>query len=178
MEGASPEKVIPTQPPSTAVPPAKVAPSAETQPEPEASASKAVETRTSLATGLDAKGGFLGATFGSTTRAHRGLVATDARGETFRVPGKSYGGIALRDVLYMFRKGKLASIQFAAKSNDDCKALRDALTRELGLPQRAVNDTSTWRGEKVAMRFVITSSGACSGTVVSKDFARMEFDAL
>lgn len=133
-----------------------------------------------VATQLDVKGGFLGATFGASPRAFRGLVALDKRNETFRAPAKSYGGFALRDIVFSFRKGKLGTIQFAAKSNDDCKPVREAFVRELGPPQRASvdNATSTWRGEKIAMRFVITSSGACSATVVNKEHARMEFDAL
>ncbi len=138
------------------------------------------EAKTAVATQLDVKGGFLGATFGASPRAFRGLVALDKRNETFRAPPKSYGGFALRDVVFSFRKSKLGTIQFAAKSNDDCKPVRESFVRELGPPQRASQDnaTSTWRGEKIAMRFVLTSSGACSATVVSKEHARMEFDAL
>lgn len=138
------------------------------------------ETKSAPATQLDTKGGFLGATFGSTPRQYRGLVAVDKRSDpaTYRAGAKSYGGVALRDVFYIFRKNKLATIQFAAKNNDDCKPMRDMLTRELGPPQRATESTSLWRGEKIALRFVVTNSGACSGTVLSKEHARAEFDAM
>ena len=136
------------------------------------------DTKPGPATLLDVKGGFLGATFGASPKVFRGLVALDKRSETFRAPAKSYGGFPLRDVVFSFRKNKLGTIQFSPKNSDDCKLVRESLVRELGLPQRVSGETSTWRGDKLAMRFVITSSGACSATVASKEHSRMEYDAL
>lgn len=130
---------------------------------------------------LDVKGGFLGASFGSTPKAFRGLVLLDNKKPevaTYRAPDKSYGGFALRDLLFVFRKGKLATIQFAVKNAADCKPFREVLVRELGPPQRASGESATWRGEKVALRFVTGSTGTCAGAVQSKELARSEWESL
>lgn len=134
-----------------------------------------------LATTLDAKGGFLGATFGSSPKAYRGLVALGdkprAELQTFRSPAKSYGGFTLQNVLFVFRRQKLGTIQFSLKSAEECRPLKETLTKELGPPQRTSGESALWRGDRSALRFAQASTG-CSVTVLSKEFARPEFDAL
>ena len=129
---------------------------------------------------LDLKGGFLGATFGSSPKAHRGLVQFEKRGEAvvYRAPERSYGGYALRDVTYVFKRNQLSTILFAVKSPNDCKPIRETLARELGAPERVVGETSLWRGERVGLRFTVRGSGTCSAVVQSKELDRAEWDAL
>lgn len=152
----------------------------ESKPGGDSSPKANADAKPGVATQLDLKGGFLGATFGSTPKAYRGLVLVDKRGDslTYRAAAKTYGGFPLRDVVFIFRKSKLATIQYALKRSEDCRPMRETLIRELGAPQRAVNDASVWRGEKLAMRFVITGSGACSGTMLSKEHSAREYDSL
>jgi len=129
---------------------------------------------------LDLKGGFLGATLGAPPKAFRGLTVLDRKPDavTYRASDKSYGGFALRDVLFIFRKGKLATIQFTVKNAADCKAFRETLVKELGAPQRSAAESATWRGEKVGLRFVVGSTGTCAGAVQSKELSRPEWDSL
>ncbi len=121
-----------------------------------------------------------GATFGSSPKAHRGLVQFEKRGEAvvYRAPERSYGGYALRDVTYVFKRNQLSTILFAVKSPNDCKPIRETLTRELGAPERVVGETSLWRGERVGLRFTVRGSGTCSAVVQSKELDRAEWDAL
>lgn len=134
-----------------------------------------------VATALDAKGGFLGATFGSSPKAYRGLVALGdkprAEVQSYRSPAKSYGGFTLQNVLFVFRRGKLGTIQFSLKSVEECRPLKETLTKELGPPQRVSGESALWRGDRSALRFSQASTG-CGVTVLSKEFARPEFDAL
>ncbi|WP_394828504.1 hypothetical protein [Pendulispora albinea] len=124
---------------------------------------------------LDAKNGFAGVQLGSSFKSFHGLKQTEKSGDriTYRVTrgAPSYGGVALRDVLYTFNKGKLDSITFSVKSNGDCKGVKESLERELGAPQATSSQASVWKGEKVGMRFAISPTSSCGGMVVSRELA-------
>jgi hypothetical protein len=131
-----------------------------------------------VATKLDAKNGFAGVQMGAGVKSIRGLKLADKNGDraSYRMVGKtpSYAGAAFKDVLMSFSNGKLASMVFAVKSNNDCKTVREALDRDLGPTQKATpapNETLIWRGDKVGLRFSMNSSGSCGGTLLSHELA-------
>lgn len=133
---------------------------------------------------LDAKNGFLGATFGAKVKDLRGLKQTEKNGEraSYRMPtDRSYGGILLKDVNYTFQKGRLATIGFGVRLTTDCKTVAAALKSDFGPPQKSAtlpNEAYVWKGDKAGMRFAISSAGTCGGVVVSRDLAPPEFAGL
>lgn len=134
-----------------------------------------------VATKLDDKNGFAGASFGQAPRAFRGLKAADKKGErvTFHVPaGAVYAGAPLNHLDYTFTKNKLGVIAFTVKNSADCKTVRAALERELGAPQKAIAapESALWKGAKVALRF--SGGVTCGGTVASHDLAGSDYTAL
>ncbi len=128
---------------------------------------------------LDDKNGFAGATLGSATKSLRGVRSLDKKGADparYRGPA-TYSGVAL-SVDYTFIGGKLALIAFNVKKSGDCKKIRDALDRELGVPQKATTNPESvvWKGNKVGLKYV--AGVTCGGQVVSKDLDATDFTAL
>ncbi|HWL85874.1 MAG TPA: hypothetical protein VNO21_08735 [Polyangiaceae bacterium] len=128
-----------------------------------------------IATKLDAKNSFAGVQLGASFKSFHGLKQSERSGDhvTYRVTRgtPTYAGAALKDVLYTFNKGKLDTIAFQVKSNADCKNVKEALERELGAPQATSAQGAVWKGEKVGLRFIISPTSSCGGTVMSHELA-------
>jgi hypothetical protein len=138
----------------------------------------AAEGKESLATKLDDKNAFAGATFGNGPRAFRGLKQAEKKGDrtTYHVPaGRSYASAPLNNVDYTFTNGKLGVIAFTVKNSADCKSVRAALERDFGAPQKVVPspETAVWKGAKVALRY--NGGLTCGGMVVSREHGGPDF---
>jgi hypothetical protein len=138
-------------------------------------------TKESVATKLDDKNGFAGATFGNGPRAFRGLKQAEKKGDrvTYHAPaGRTYASAPLNNVDYTFTSGKLGIINFTVKNSADCKSFRAALERDFGSPQKVVPspETAVWKGAKVALRY--NGGLTCGGMVVSREHGGADFTGV
>ncbi len=136
------------------------------------------DAKASLATKLDDKNGFAGATFGNGPRSFRGLKQAEKKGDrtTYHVAaGSRYASAPLNNVDYTFTNGKLGIIAFTVKNSADCKSVRAALERDLGAPQKvgASPEVAVWKGAKVALRY--NGGLTCGGMVVSREHGGPDF---
>ena len=90
-----------------------------------------------------------------------------------------YAGVAVKDVQFLFLKGKLAKISFGTAATD-CKAVHDAFERDYGTAQKHVTapmQADVWRGNDVGLRFN-NSGTACSGVMIRRELATTEWTGL
>ena len=135
-----------------------------------------------VATKLDARNGFLNGTFGDPPKAYKNIKAIEKKPERalYKVSGKTqYAGVAVKDVQFLFLKGKLAKISFGTTQND-CKAVHDAFERDYGAAQKHVTapmQADVWRGNDVGLRFN-NSGTACTGVMIRRELATTEWIGL
>lgn len=135
-----------------------------------------------VATKLDTRNGFLSGTFGDAPKAYKGMKAVEKKPDraTYKVGGKQqYAGVTLKDVEFLFLKGKLAKISFGV-AQGDCKTVHDAIEREYGSAQKHVTapmQADVWRGNDVGLRYN-NSGTACSGVVIRRELATTEWTGL
>lgn len=135
-----------------------------------------------VATKLDLRNGFLNGTFGDAPKAYKNIKAIEKKPDraVYKVGGKTqYAGVAVKDVQFLFLKGKLAKISFGTSQND-CKAVHDAFERDYGPAQKHVTapmQADVWRGNDVGLRFN-NSGTACTGVMIRRELATTEWTGL
>lgn len=135
-----------------------------------------------VATKLDARNGFLNGTFGDAPKSYKNIKAIKKEPDraTYKVGGKTqYAGVNVKDVQFLFLKGKLAKISFGTTAND-CKAVHDAFERDYGTAQKHVTapmQADVWRGNDVGLRFN-NSGTACTGVMIRRELATTEWTGL
>ncbi|MGH7282159.1 MAG: hypothetical protein ACRELY_11585, partial [Polyangiaceae bacterium] len=135
-----------------------------------------------VATKLDARNGFLNGNFGDAPKAYKNIKAIEKKPDRalYKVGGKTqYAGVTVKDVQFLFLRGKLAKISFGTAEND-CKAVHDSFERDYGPAQKHVTapmQADVWRGNDVGLRFN-NSGTACTGVMIRRELATTEWTGL